>query len=277
MTTPWPSRSCWRRREDSAYLAPHFVYAVRREAAELLDGEELLDTGGLRIITTLDYEGYQVSAEKWAQVAYDLDRLTDEELVAKYGEAALAWIAPAAGSQHQQRRHRDRQLPNRGRARLRRQCQLLRRVDARQHQPNYRRPRPGVPPVRARPSSRSPTPPASRPGTITPASMFMDVEGEIVDGYERPERRRARARSRAGARRPEVLAQRPGQQGAAAHRHRQRRRPWRASSAWSGTRRTKARSPFPRSPWEPSACTSTRPGRRLRRRSPTAGGSSSRT
>ncbi|MGH2418460.1 MAG: transglycosylase domain-containing protein, partial [Candidatus Limnocylindria bacterium] len=44
---------------DNAYLAPHFVFAVRREAGDLLEGEELLDTGGLRIITTLDYEGYQ--------------------------------------------------------------------------------------------------------------------------------------------------------------------------------------------------------------------------
>ena len=40
---------------DNAYLAPHFVYAVRREANELLEGEDLLDTGGLRIHTTLDY------------------------------------------------------------------------------------------------------------------------------------------------------------------------------------------------------------------------------
>ena len=29
-------------------------------------------------ITTLDYEGYQTSAEKWAQIGYDLDRLSDE-------------------------------------------------------------------------------------------------------------------------------------------------------------------------------------------------------
>ncbi len=51
---------------DNTYLAPHFVFAVRREAGQLLDGEELLDTGGLRVVTTLDYEGYQASAEKWA-------------------------------------------------------------------------------------------------------------------------------------------------------------------------------------------------------------------
>ncbi|MEO7294633.1 MAG: transglycosylase domain-containing protein, partial [Candidatus Limnocylindria bacterium] len=47
--------------DDNTYRAPHFVYAVRREAGELLEGEEQLDIGGLRIITTLDYEGYQTS------------------------------------------------------------------------------------------------------------------------------------------------------------------------------------------------------------------------
>ena len=52
---------------NQQYQAPHFVYAVRREAAELLGDEDLLDRGGLRINTTLDYDGYQVSAEKWAR------------------------------------------------------------------------------------------------------------------------------------------------------------------------------------------------------------------
>ncbi len=82
---------------DTADLAPHFVQAVRREANELLEGEELLDTGGLHIITTLDYDGYQTTAEKWAQVGYDMDRLSDEELTAKYGEAALGWIKQLQG------------------------------------------------------------------------------------------------------------------------------------------------------------------------------------
>jgi membrane peptidoglycan carboxypeptidase len=82
---------------DTADLAPHFVQAVRREANELLEGEELLDTGGLRIITTLDYDGYQTIAEKWAQVGYDMDRLSDDELTAKYGEAALGWIKQLQG------------------------------------------------------------------------------------------------------------------------------------------------------------------------------------
>ncbi|HLE58331.1 MAG TPA: transglycosylase domain-containing protein, partial [Candidatus Limnocylindria bacterium] len=78
-------------------LAPHYVYAVRRQAAQLLGSEELLDSGGLTISTTLDYDGYQVFAEKWAGVAYDLDRLSDEALVAKYGPDALRWISQLQG------------------------------------------------------------------------------------------------------------------------------------------------------------------------------------
>src|SRR6185503_8091275 len=79
------------------YRAPHFVYAVRREAARLLGDENLLDRGGLRIDTTLQYNRYQRSAEKWARVAYDLDRLTDEQLAARYGDAALGWIKQLQG------------------------------------------------------------------------------------------------------------------------------------------------------------------------------------
>ena len=36
-----------------------------RAAADLLGDEQPLDSEGLRIITTLDYNGYQVPAEKW--------------------------------------------------------------------------------------------------------------------------------------------------------------------------------------------------------------------
>ena len=169
---------------DRAYLAPHFVYAVRREAAELLDGEELLNTGGLRIITTLDYEGYQVSAEKWAQVAYDMDRMTNEELVAKYGEAALAWIAQLQG----------RNINNDAIATVNyRTGAVLAYVGSAnfygestpQHQANY-----DVLGQAYRQSGSAFKPityaAGFEAGTITPSSMFMDVEGEIVDGYSVP-------------------------------------------------------------------------------------------
>ena len=137
------------RPRNNAFRAPHFVYAVRREANELLEGEDLLDTGGLTIHTTLDYRGYQRFAEKWARIGYDMDRLSDERLVERYGERSAGLDQAAPGPQHQQRRHRDGQLPHRRRARVRRIGQLLRRGDA-GAPAELRRHRPGLPPVRVR-------------------------------------------------------------------------------------------------------------------------------
>ena len=170
---------------DSTYLAPHFVYAVRREAAELLDGEELLDTGGLRIITTLDYEGYQVSAEKWAQIAYDLDRMTHEELVAKYGRRRCALDPPAAGPQYQQRRASRPSTTGPAPCSPTSAVANFYGESTPEHQPNfdvigqaYRQSGSAFKPITYAAGFES--------GRITPATMFMDVEGEIVDGYSVP-------------------------------------------------------------------------------------------
>jgi len=170
--------------DDNAYLAPHFVYAVRREAGELLDGEGLLDTGGLRVTTTLDYEGYQTTAEKWAGIAYDLDRLTDAELSEKYGAEALEWIAGL----------KDRNINNDALVTLNyRTGAVLAYVGSAdfygestpEHQPNYdvigqafRQSGSAFKPITYATGFES--------GTISPATMFMDVEGEIVDGYSVP-------------------------------------------------------------------------------------------
>ena len=142
-----PRRSCWPRRARTAYRAPHFVYAVRREAARLLGDENLLDRGGLRIDTTLQYDGYQRAAEKWARVAYDLDRLSDEQLAAALRRRGAGLDQAAAGPQHQQRRAGDAQLPDRGGDRLRRLGELLRRGHARAPAA-VRRGGPGLSPVR---------------------------------------------------------------------------------------------------------------------------------
>ncbi|MBA2633035.1 MAG: transglycosylase domain-containing protein, partial [Chloroflexi bacterium] len=173
--------------DDNAYLAPHFVYAVRREAGDLLEGEELLDTGGLRVITTLDYEGYQQSAEKWAQIGYDLDRLSDEELVATYGEAAAGeagWIRQLQG----------RNINNDAMVTVNyRTGAVLAYVGSAnffgestpEHQPNfdvigqaYRQSGSAFKPITYAAGFES--------GVITPATMLMDVQGEIVDGYSVP-------------------------------------------------------------------------------------------
>ena len=172
---------------DNQYKAPHFVYAVRREAAELLGNEDLLDRGGLVITTTLDYEGYQQFAEKWAGVAYDMDRLTNEQLLAKYGEAAAGangWIYQLQG----------RNINNDALVTLNyRTGAVLAYVGSANyygeatpaHQPAY-----DVVGQAYRQSGSAFKPityaAGFERGVITPATMFMDVRGEIVDGFSVP-------------------------------------------------------------------------------------------
>ncbi len=169
---------------DNAYLAPHFVYAVRREARDLLEGEDLLDTGGLRIHTTLNYEGYQVIAEKWAMVAYDMDRLTDEELIEKYGETALAWIQQLQG----------RNINNDAIVTVNyRTGAVLAYVGSAnfygeatpEHQPNF-----DVIGQAYRQSGSAFKPITYATGfedrVISPASMFMDVRTDIAEGFNPP-------------------------------------------------------------------------------------------
>ncbi|HET7082558.1 MAG TPA: transglycosylase domain-containing protein [Candidatus Limnocylindria bacterium] len=166
------------------YKAPHFVYAVRRAAAELLGDENLLDRGGLVITTSLDYNGYQVSAEKWAGVAYDMDRMTDEQLIAKYGEPALAWIKQLQG----------RNINNDALVTINyRTGAVLAYVGSANyygeatdaHQPQY-----DVVGQAFRQSGSAFKPityaTGFERGTITPATMFMDVEGVIAEGYTVP-------------------------------------------------------------------------------------------
>jgi membrane peptidoglycan carboxypeptidase len=170
--------------KDRAYKAPHFVYAVRRAAAELLGGEDLLDRGGLTITTTLDYAGYQVSAEKWAAVAYDMDRMTDEQLTAKYGAAAVKWIKQLKG----------RNINNDALVTLNyRTGAVLAYVGSANyygeatpaHQPAYdvvgqayRQSGSAFKPITYATGFES--------GAITPATMLMDVEGVIAEGYTVP-------------------------------------------------------------------------------------------
>ena len=70
---------------------------MRRAAADLLGDEQPLDSDGLKIVTTLNYKGYQTAAEKWTMVAYDMDRMTSAQLAAKYGQDALRWIGQLQG------------------------------------------------------------------------------------------------------------------------------------------------------------------------------------
>jgi membrane peptidoglycan carboxypeptidase len=166
------------------YRAPHFVYAVRRAAQELLGSEDLLDRGGLVIETTLQYRDYQRTAEKWAGVAYDLDRMSDERLIAKYGEQALGWIRQLQG----------RNINNDGLVTLNyRTGAVIAYVGSSNY---YGRATPAHQPAydvvgQAYRQSGSAFKPityaaAFESGQVTPATMLMDVKGEIVDGYSVP-------------------------------------------------------------------------------------------
>ena len=166
------------------YRAPHFVYAVRREAARLLGDENLLDRGGLRIDTTLQYDGYQRAAEKWARVAYDLDRLSDEQLAARYGPDALGWIKQLQG----------RNINNDALVTLNyRTGAVIAYVGSAnyygratpEHQPQfdvvgqaYRQSGSAFKPVTYATGFER--------GVLTPATMIMDVQGEIAEGYTVP-------------------------------------------------------------------------------------------
>ena len=169
---------------SARYRAPHFVYAVRRAAGELLGSEDLLDRGGLVIETTLQYRDMQRSAEKWAGIAYDLDRLSDERLIDKYGEAALGWI----------RQLQDRNIKNDAMVTLNyRTGAVVAYVGSanyygratREHQPAF-----DVVGQAFRQSGSAFKPITYATGfdrgVITPATMVMDVKGEIVDGFEVP-------------------------------------------------------------------------------------------
>ncbi len=169
---------------SNRYRAPHFVYAVRREANELLEGEDLLDTGGLTIHTTLDYRGYQRVAEKWARIGYDMDRLSDERLVERYGEAALAWIKQLQG----------RNINNDAIVTVNyRTGAVMAYVGSAhfygratpEHQPNfdvigqaYRQSGSAFKPITYATGFQS--------GVISPATMFMDVRTNIADGFDPP-------------------------------------------------------------------------------------------
>jgi membrane peptidoglycan carboxypeptidase len=169
---------------SNSFRAPHFVYAVRREAAELLDGEDLLDTGGLTIHTTLDYEGYQVIAEKWARIGYDMDRLSDERLIRRYGEEALTWIKQLQG----------RNINNDAIVTVNyRTGSVLAYVGSAnfygratpEHQPSFdvigqafRQSGSAFKPITYATGFEN--------GDISPATMFMDVRTDIADGFDPP-------------------------------------------------------------------------------------------
>jgi membrane peptidoglycan carboxypeptidase len=172
--------------KTAQYKAPHFVYAVRAAANDLLGGEELLDSGGLTITTTLDYNGYQVYAEKWAAIAYDMNHMTAAQLSTKYGKAAMAWI---------NKLNQKRNINNDALVTVNyRTGAVLAYVGSANYygqgtpafQPNY-----DVVGTAYRQAGSAFKPITYSTGfelnKITPATMFMDVRGTIVGNYSVPD------------------------------------------------------------------------------------------
>ena len=138
------------------------------------------------IDTTLQYDGYQRAAEKWARRGLRPGSAQRRaSWSAKYGEAALGWIKQLQG----------RNINNDALVTLNyRTGAVIAYVGSANY---YGRATPAAPAafdvvgqaypaVRVRRSSRSPTPPASSAACITPATMIMDVKGEIAEGYTVP-------------------------------------------------------------------------------------------
>jgi len=79
------------------WIAPHFVWRVRAELTAILCGEETescraLETGGYRIVTTIDVE-MQETAEKWVKASTLVPKSKDPRATAKeLGLKYAAWM-----------------------------------------------------------------------------------------------------------------------------------------------------------------------------------------
>ena len=84
-----------------AWRAPHFVWFVREELRQRLCGEaescDVLDQGGLRVVTTLDW-GIQQKGEKWIQAATLVPHRADPAAAAEaLGVPYEPWMARLRG------------------------------------------------------------------------------------------------------------------------------------------------------------------------------------
>jgi membrane peptidoglycan carboxypeptidase len=83
------------------FLAPHFSWQVRRQLEQILGGKEAVQTGGYRVITTLDWKGQQL-AEKWMTAAAIVPHLSRKSAAAFYRSAKISardrrWIEGLRG------------------------------------------------------------------------------------------------------------------------------------------------------------------------------------
>jgi membrane peptidoglycan carboxypeptidase len=81
--------------------APHFTWQVRRQLEQILGSAEAVETGGYRVVTTLDWTGQQL-AERWlaaAAISPNLPADASERLLASLQIPAtdLGWIRALRG------------------------------------------------------------------------------------------------------------------------------------------------------------------------------------
>jgi len=84
-----------------SYRAPHFTWQVRRQLEAILGSADAVDTGGYRVITTLDWKG-QALAEKWLAVAAIAPNLPSKSSAAlldlyEISKGDRAWINALRG------------------------------------------------------------------------------------------------------------------------------------------------------------------------------------
>jgi len=83
------------------FLAPHFSWQVRRQLEAILGGKDAVETGGYRVITTLDWKGQQL-AEQWMTAAAIVPNLPHKAAAAFYRSARISaadrnWIEALRG------------------------------------------------------------------------------------------------------------------------------------------------------------------------------------
>ncbi|MFL5681087.1 MAG: transglycosylase domain-containing protein [Chloroflexota bacterium] len=88
--------------EPVQFKAPHFTWQVRRQLESILGSADAVDTGGYKVITTLDWSGQQL-AEKWmtaAVIAPNLSYTASQKLLRelKIPLNDRRWIAALRGT-----------------------------------------------------------------------------------------------------------------------------------------------------------------------------------
>ena len=83
------------------FQAPHFSWQVRRQLQQILGSADAVETGGYRVITTLDWRGQQL-AEKWMTAAVIMPNVSSKAMSAFFKQQKISrsdqrWIRALRG------------------------------------------------------------------------------------------------------------------------------------------------------------------------------------